>query len=118
VLIPVCWAVNTVYNVENSTTADIECGIYNSEKPGWSGPPLVNGLPTTYAYYAQEAYNTFNDRLSWAENRRILRLFPVVRNDTGVYACNRPGSDSWQVQLRVRGMQINSYVYLNILQLI
>ena len=116
VLTRLCLTTTTIYNVENSTRADIVCIIYNGDKPGWSGPPEVNGAPTLYAYYNTEVYNTFNDRLSWAENRRILRLSPAIRPDEGVYMCSRPGVNSSGIQLRVRGIHFWGFIFFKILQ--
>ena len=79
------------------------CGIYVAVKPAWSGPPFVNGAPTQYSYQGIEEYNDFNDRLSWVDNRRILRLEPVFMNDSGVYSCSLAGVGNWHVRLNVRG---------------
>ena len=79
------------------------CGIYAGVKPAWSGPPFVNGEPTLYSHQGVEEYNDFNDRLRWVDNRRILRLEPVFRNDTGVYSCSLTGVGNWTVCLNVRG---------------
>jgi len=79
------------------------CCIYAGVKPSWVGPPFVNGLPTQYSHQGVEVYNDFNHRLSWFDNRRILRLEPVFRNDTGVYSCSLAGVGNWTVRLNVRG---------------
>jgi len=89
--------------VEKSLAADIVCGIYNGVKPAWSGPPFVYSEPTQYSYQGVEEYNDFNDRLSWIDNRKILRLEPVFRNDTGVYSCSLAGVGNWHTRLNVRG---------------
>ena len=89
--------------MENSTTADIVCGVYSGVKPGWFGPPMVNGFLTQYAAQDIEEYNKFNERLSWADNRRILRLSPLIRSDAGLYGCVMVPGGYWQIQVNVRG---------------
>lgn len=79
------------------------CGVYAGVLPGWGGPPLVNGISTQYSTQDHEEYNDFNERLSWVDNRSILRLEPVIRNDTGVYTCTMVPGGSWYVRLNVRG---------------
>ena len=88
------------------------CGIYAGVKPSWIGPPFVNGAPTQYAYQGVEEYNDFNDRLSWIDNRKILRLNPVFRNDTGLYSCALARVGNWHIRLNVRGKVIDEQVSL------
>jgi len=96
----------TRHTLENGTTAVITCDMETPfDYPAWAGQPIhENGVLRLHNMRRDPAFftNLVNyARLSWADNKKILILSDVVRQDEGRYQCAE--MERWTVQLNVRG---------------
>ena len=91
--------------VESTTDTVLVCGIPGTYTyPKWGGPPFTGTMPTFYTSGVN--FNPHMDqdkrsRLSWADNKRDMKLRNVARVDEGTYECYY--NDNWLLQINVRG---------------
>jgi len=100
--------------LEIGSIAYLSCP-FTTPYPAWSGPPITEGISTSYTYGGSESFNPnlSSDklsRLSWASSNTLAITYLQVHDD-GVYACSAFGMGTHKIRLVVWGKYCFFYHY-------
>ena len=88
--------------VHTNTSLTCDRSFYNY--PQWVGP---DGGTISYASLETTNPNLpYSSRLKWASNKRDLIITDIQKSDAGIFTCSVPGETVYNIDLKVRGMNI------------